>query len=660
MIVCSNCGFENEADSRFCGGCQEFLEWTGKAVDAEPVALEVVEEPEEEHRGLVERVVDRLRPEDEVADAPIPVGAAAAASGDVAGATTAAADPAVTLAAEAAARAELEAAEAEAQQKEAEERAAAQTQATERARRHAEEAEKARLEAEELARQEAEAAERIRAELEAAQQARQEAEAQLKAEAEAAEKARQEVEARRAEATAVAADTEAQEAEEARQRQEAEQARQEAEAKLQAERDAMEQATAELERAESARKAAEARAQAEAAAAESAAAAAAEAEKSRLAAEEKAKEEARAAEQARRAAALVARPKPTPVVAPTPTGPTGAVAPQPPGTTKPTKSTRPRRRPETTPAGDAQSEPQIMTAATGPTAVKPDKTRVKPTQAKKREAPTRKLRPGDLVCGQCGEGNVPERNFCRRCGNALAEAEVVTSPWYKRIVPKRKPKAYEAGTRPGRGGTKGAKGAVRGAQGLRRKVMGPIGKVTRVLMFVAFAAGLVGITFRPSLRTELMDRAGDVFGSVRQVIAPSFERVAPIGATASSSLGDHPPEHAIDDTSNRWWAEGAEGDGVGESLMVTFAEPVDIAVVGVTPGAADAEEFVAQPRPRTLHLVFDTGVSVDLDVADQREFQTFDVDATGITSVQVQVLEAWPGQAGSDLSITTLEFRTKK
>ena len=48
------------------------------------------------------------------------------------------------------------------------------------------------------------------------------------------------------------------------------------------------------------------------------------------------------------------------------------------------------------------------------------------------EPPTRR-HPGDLICGQCGEGNDPVRHFCRRCGNSLDEAIAVRLPWYRRF-----------------------------------------------------------------------------------------------------------------------------------------------------------------------------------------------------------------------------------
>ncbi|MER6799974.1 zinc ribbon domain-containing protein, partial [Amycolatopsis mediterranei] len=63
------------------------------------------------------------------------------------------------------------------------------------------------------------------------------------------------------------------------------------------------------------------------------------------------------------------------------------------------------------------------------------------------------LNPGDLICGRCGKGNAPARNFCSRCGASLAESEVVKTSWWRRLFG-RKPKELKAGARPGKDGVR--------------------------------------------------------------------------------------------------------------------------------------------------------------------------------------------------------------
>ena len=51
MIVCTKCGFRNEANTEFCGSCGSFLEWTGAKVDQ---AAALAKEASELQARLVE------------------------------------------------------------------------------------------------------------------------------------------------------------------------------------------------------------------------------------------------------------------------------------------------------------------------------------------------------------------------------------------------------------------------------------------------------------------------------------------------------------------------------------------------------------------------------------------------------------------------------
>ena len=60
MIVCKNCGHQNEDNDTFCGSCGKFLEWTGeRVVVAEPEPPPPpppAPEPEPAHVGFIDRV----------------------------------------------------------------------------------------------------------------------------------------------------------------------------------------------------------------------------------------------------------------------------------------------------------------------------------------------------------------------------------------------------------------------------------------------------------------------------------------------------------------------------------------------------------------------------------------------------------------------------
>ena len=88
-----------------------------------------------------------------------------------------------------------------------------------------------------------------------------------------------------------------------------------------------------------------------------------------------------------------------------------------------------RAKPTTATTPDSRT-PGNTTVVPSPTAQARSRAAVKPSKV-----PTsRDLRPGDLVCSECGEGNDPSRKFCGRCGSFLANATAFpTKSWRPRV-----------------------------------------------------------------------------------------------------------------------------------------------------------------------------------------------------------------------------------
>ena len=147
--------------------------------------------------------------------------------------------------------------------------------------------------------------------------------------------------------------------------------------------------------------------------------------------------------------------------------------------------------------------------------------------------------PGDLICGACGAGNAPHRNFCRRCGASLADAPTQgRDGWWRRWRARRKARKEgpKAGTRPKR----------------RRRRRFPTKTV--VLLVILGLLGGTGWHYRDDVRTgynTVLDRInGD-------------NPINPSEVTASSSARNRGPDLARDGISDRSWAPEVTGDGAG-------------------------------------------------------------------------------------------------
>jgi hypothetical protein len=269
------------------------------------------------------------------------------------------------------------------------------------------------------------------------------------------------------------------------------------------------------------------------------------------------------------------------------------------------------------------------------------------------EQPTRR-RPGDLICGQCGEGNDPSRHFCRRCGNSLDEAIAVRLPWYRRFFNRLLGRrTREAGWRPRRVGPP--------------NVLGGVWRVVRLAVVAILAVGLLAFILVPSFHNLVVDRATAAFTAVRKVVHPNYDPVHAIGATASTTTPGHPASLAIDTFKNTYWAATARDPR--PTLVLRFSGPQDIAEIGFRSGAsgtAPADLFTGQPRPHLVHLVFSNGYATDISLKDQdaTQAQFYAIDdgkASDVTFVEVHVMTTYApaGVAPSSVAITEVEFTTK-
>lgn len=668
MIICTNCGNHNEDSDEFCGSCGKFLEWVGQKVE-DPVKVEVAEpEPdvEETKVGLIDRVKAAVGIE--------------GAAGGGAGTTVAGAPPLDGVGVDEAVDPQIEAERA---------RAAAVAEEQERGRLEADAADQAARERRAI--EDAERAERERHDAEAAAAAaaaaqaaaeaaaREAAEEQARREAETSARERAAAEAqaaaelaereRLAAEAAAAASSAAEEAEQERLRAEARAAAEQAERdRLAAEAEAAAAAAAREAEEQARRDAEEAAAKARA---EEEARRAAEAEEQRRKAdEERARREAEArAEAARRAAALLAQPRtpaPEPVASDTPqpgtgsTGTTGVGTPVTP--VAPVAPAPPKRGPIAPPGVQpgVESGGQPATAAPAPqtpSAMAPSQAPAKPkappkpaTQVKADDGP----KPGDLICDSCGTGNDPARKFCRKCGNSLAKAEPVKKlPWWKRLFSANRKKQAKGG--------KGKK-AVAGARQASFKAEMAMARLRNGVLILA-ALGLAGGFMVPSIRTSVMNGARDGINKARDTLFPNFDPVRPTSVTASTEAPGHPAVASADLAINTFWAEGAEGEGIGQTVTYSFNEPFELAKILVTPGAFDPQQpdlYLKQPRPKDIHLVFDNGASADIVVKDEQKAQTFTIKgAKDIKSVQLSIASVYPGTGGADTAIAEVEFRKR-
>ncbi|WP_370941869.1 hypothetical protein AB5J62_22445 [Amycolatopsis sp. cg5] len=259
--------------------------------------------------------------------------------------------------------------------------------------------------------------------------------------------------------------------------------------------------------------------------------------------------------------------------------------------------------------------------------------------------PSRRLEPGDLICGACGEGNAATRRFCGRCGESLADAEIVLPTWGQRVkLWFRGRRRHQAGTRPGQKGTPEHR-KWRFSVGLRR-IRASIG-VVMILLMLLYAA-------YPPFRTALNSAAKEIYQDVR----PSLKPVRPVSVTASDprfETAPHVAANLTDQYTDTYWA-APWSEQRRPAFTVRFGGDYIISDIIVYAGASG--DFVNNGRPSILKLTFSNNETVLLTPQDTADNQTLKVTkADLVNSVLVEVEDIYVPQNGkSDVAISEIEF----
>lgn len=258
-----------------------------------------------------------------------------------------------------------------------------------------------------------------------------------------------------------------------------------------------------------------------------------------------------------------------------------------------------------------------------------------PQEVKMQEAEAEE---GGPPCPWCGTPNPVGRHFCRRCAMSLEKSPEDAAParrsWWRRMTDRENQPIPYAGQRPR---------LRRGPGQLVRLLIG-----LAVVILIAIFAGIFG--------------PGAVGAIEDHFATPHFEQVASI--TSNTDGITNGPSNLKDQWSNTWWGTG--GTVAGPYLDVTFASPVHLLDVIITPGAGTAgQEFQTQDSPQSLTFTMTSTSGQQttqvIHLANRGEAQPFALRASGVTKVHIVVGAAYPagdtaGGTDQQIAISGIEF----
>lgn len=249
--------------------------------------------------------------------------------------------------------------------------------------------------------------------------------------------------------------------------------------------------------------------------------------------------------------------------------------------------------------------------------------------------------PGELICGRCGAGNKPERNFCRRCAASLREAAVAPAlPWWRRVLRRPQRTALPAGTRPKR----------------HKQRRFPARSVSLLAVVGLFGgAAYLGREAIAAAVLRVQDELGDA-----EILAQRMT------ATLPSAPG-RGPDLAIDRTPDRSWASEGPGDASNaepETLEATFESPFRLSYVVISGGASNVPEIFKKERwPVKVEIIAarkdGEPTSRTFELKDESAPQAFYVGADQVSLVKLRILES-RGPAGARVSVAEVQFAGRR
>ncbi|MFJ6985405.1 MULTISPECIES: NADase-type glycan-binding domain-containing protein [unclassified Streptomyces] len=285
-----------------------------------------------------------------------------------------------------------------------------------------------------------------------------------------------------------------------------------------------------------------------------------------------------------------------------------------------------------------------------PDVVLPQAPQPRPTRRHQPTPRSNTIRAGDLICGDCGQGNAPARRFCARCGEELREAEVAPTPWWHRFRRRRGPRVVPLDSVTGEpGGPAPAPSGGLAALWARARV---------VLGVLVCLSCMLYATYAP-FRHTVDDRAASVRRTATDFLESRYDPVRPSEVRTEDSARGSDPKHLVDLSTATYWAApfDARSPGGAEKavLVVGFDRVVALDQLIVTAGAGD--EFTGHGRPRQMLLTFTNEKRMRLQLKDTAKPQKFPLKgATAIKTVRIEITDVYPSEKGGDVTVAELEF----
>jgi hypothetical protein len=143
-------------------------------------------------------------------------------------------------------------------------------------------------------------------------------------------------------------------------------------------------------------------------------------------------------------------------------------------------------------------------------------------------------------------------------------------------------------------------------------------------------------------------------------LPPQTGEITPASAAATSTLQPVPGityrvHNLLDNNQTTAWCEGANGNGLGESVAFTFARPILVRRIDIINGYNKEGRFRVNARAQNLEVSSSEGSRI-ATLHDTSGVQELPIPNSPTTFIKLTIKSAYPGTQFTDLCLTDIQL----
>lgn len=145
---------------------------------------------------------------------------------------------------------------------------------------------------------------------------------------------------------------------------------------------------------------------------------------------------------------------------------------------------------------------------------------------------------------------------------------------------------------------------------------------------------------------------------VNPLMPPLAETIVTASSTLSGgSVYDYSPKQVIDQDFSTSWAEGIEGNGIGEWIKMQFPAAGRINTLGIVPGfAKNTNLYQENNRIKTAGLEFSDGTTITSELTDQYGLHFIEFPTKNTSYIRLTIKDIYAGTKYTDSPVAELDI----